>query len=100
MTFITRLLGRPQPQMYPPIALNQYKWVNRTHKHFFIYIYASRPHENFEIDFTPKLSKLSSQHVQYGSNLIICYYGNFFLIWGGGGGGPGEPYVESGGTKV
>ena len=30
----TRLLGRPQPQMYPPVALNQYTWVNRTHKHF------------------------------------------------------------------
>ena len=29
-----RLLGRPQPQMYPPVALNQYTWVNRTHKHF------------------------------------------------------------------
>ena len=29
----TRLLGRPQPQMYPPVALNQYTWVNRTHKH-------------------------------------------------------------------
>ena len=32
--YITRLLGRPQPQMYPPVALNQYTWVNRTHKHF------------------------------------------------------------------
>ena len=30
----TRLLSRPQPQMYPPVALNQYTWVNRTHKHF------------------------------------------------------------------
>ena len=37
-TVLTRLLGRPQPQMYPPVALNQYVWVNRTHKHF-IYIY-------------------------------------------------------------
>ena len=74
------MLGRPQPQMYPPVALNQYKWVNRTHKHFFIY--ASMPHENFEIDFTPKLS--SQQHVKYGSNLIkFCYYRNFFLIFGG-----------------
>ena len=34
----TRLLGRPQPQMYPPVALNQYTLVNRTHKHY-IYIY-------------------------------------------------------------
>ena len=33
----TRLLGRPQPQMYPPVALNQYTLVNRTHKHY-IYI--------------------------------------------------------------
>ena len=31
---ITRLLGRPQPQMYPPVALNQYTLVNRTHKHY------------------------------------------------------------------
>ena len=69
---ITRLLGRPQPQMYPPVALNQYTWVKRTPKHFFIYRYASRPHENFEIAFTPKLS--SQQHVKYGSNLMkICY---------------------------
>ena len=30
----TRLLGRPQPQMYPPVTLNQYTWVNSTHKHF------------------------------------------------------------------
>ena len=30
----TRLLDRPQPQMYPLVALNQYTWVNRTHKHF------------------------------------------------------------------
>ena len=29
---LTRLLGLPQPQMYPPVALNQYTWVNRTHK--------------------------------------------------------------------
>ena len=66
----TRLLGRPQPQMYPPVALNQYTWVNRTPKHFFIY--ALRPHEKLEIDFTPKLS--SQQHVKYGSNLMkICY---------------------------
>ena len=30
----TRLLGRPQPQMYPPVALNQYTLVNITHKHY------------------------------------------------------------------
>ena len=35
---LTRLLCRPQPQTYPPVALNQYAWVNRTPKHF-IYIY-------------------------------------------------------------
>ena len=34
---VTRLLGRPQPQMYPPVALNQHTLVNRTHKHY-IYI--------------------------------------------------------------
>ena len=37
----TRLLGRPQPQMYPPVALNQYTLVNRTHKH---YIYMLHKH--------------------------------------------------------
>ena len=51
--YITRLLGRPQPQMYPPVALNQYTWVNRTHKISYIYFKA---HTNFEIDFTPKLA--------------------------------------------
>ena len=33
--YLTRLLVRPQPQMYLPVALNmlnQYTWVNRTHK--------------------------------------------------------------------
>ena len=30
ITIITKLLGRPQPQMYPPVALHQYTWVNRT----------------------------------------------------------------------
>ena len=33
----TRLLGRPQPQMYPPVTLNQYTWVNITHKHIILY---------------------------------------------------------------
>ena len=36
------LLGRPQPQMYPPLALNQYTLVNRTHKHY-IYICFKAP---------------------------------------------------------
>ena len=61
----TRLLGRPQPQIYPPVALNQYTWVNRTH---------------FNIDFTPKLS--SPQHAKYGSNLMNFFY-NLFSIFGG-----------------
>ena len=47
----TRLLGRPQPQMYPPVTLNQHTWVNRTHKH-----YASRPHKHLKI--TPKLNNM------------------------------------------
>ena len=83
----TRLLGCPQPQMYPPVTLNQHTLVNRTHKHY-IYIYASRPHKHFTIDFTPKLS--SQQHVQYGSNLMNLFY-NIFSFFGG----PGEAYVES-----
>ena len=44
--FITRLLGRPQPQMYPPVALNQNTLVNRTHKHF-INIYMLQGPTNF-----------------------------------------------------
>ena len=51
----TRLLGRPQPQMYPPVALNQHTLVNRTHKHY-IYIYASRPRKHLKI--TPKLNNM------------------------------------------
>ena len=31
---VTRLLGRPQPQMYPPVSLNQYTLVNQDHKYF------------------------------------------------------------------
>ena len=31
---VTRLLGRPQLQMYPPVALNQYTLVNKTPKHY------------------------------------------------------------------
>ena len=62
----TRFLGRPQPQMYHPVALNQHTWVNRTHKHFVYVLQHSRPHENFEIDFTPKLS-------YYYYLMKICY---------------------------
>ena len=40
--YVTRLLGHPQPQMYPPVALNQHTWINRTNKHF-IYIYFKAP---------------------------------------------------------
>ena len=92
---LTRLLSRPQPQMYPPVALNQYTWVNWIHnKHF---RYASRPHKHFWIkSHTPKLS--SQQHVQYGSTsklirifelkskyeillLIIFHFWEVFLTW-------------------
>ena len=55
ISYKTRLLGRPQPQMYPPVALNQYTLVKRTHKHF-IYIYASRPYKHPKS--TPKLNNM------------------------------------------
>ena len=71
----TRLLGRPQPQMYPPVTLNQYILVNRTHKHF---IYMLQGPTN--IDFRPKLS--NQQHVKYGSNLMNIFH-NFVSIFGG-----------------
>ena len=51
--------------MYPPVALNQYTWVNRTHKHFIYMIQGSinRFH-----------SKAILQHVKYGSNRMkICF---------------------------
>ena len=58
----TRLLGRPQLQMYPPVTLNQYTLVNRTHKHYiYIYIYASRPHKHLKI--TPKLNNMQNMEV-------------------------------------
>ena len=64
----TRLLGRPQPQMYPPVALNQYTWVNRTHKHF-IYIYFKAPWTFWNI-FLTQLKAILQQHLKYRSNLI------------------------------
>ena len=76
--------------MYSPVALNQYTWVNRTHKHF---KYASRLHDHFKIHFTPKLSP--QQHVKYG--IWWTFYFHFFSSFLGG---PVEPYVESRGTKV
>ena len=83
----TRLLGRPQTQMYPPVALNQYTLVNRTHNDV-LHATCFKAHKHFKIDFTPKLS--SQQHVKYGSNLNIFH--NFVSIFGA--------YVESRGTKV
>ena len=76
--------------MYPPVALNQYTWVNRTDKQFFIY--ASRPHANFEID------SLESYPPNNMLNMEVIWWKFVinFLIFGG----PGEPYVESRGTKV
>ena len=68
-TYKTRLLGHPQPQMYPPVALNQYTWVNRTHKHF---LYMLQGLMNILNRFHSKA--ILQQHVKYGSNLMkICY---------------------------
>ena len=87
--YLTRLLGRPQTQMYPsgrPKSVHgSTKLVNILYS--CIYIYASRPHKHFKIDFTPKLS--SQQHVEYGSNLMNIF-DNFFSIYGGGGGSWGS----------
>ena len=74
--WITRLLGRPQPQMYPPVALNQYTLVNRTHKH---YIYMLQGPTNI---------------LKSHQSSTICKIFVFIL------GGPGEAYVESRGIKV
>ena len=75
---LTRLLGRPQLQMYPPVALNQYTWVNRTHKHFLYMLQGPCKSWN---RFHSKA--ILQQHVNYGSNLMKFVI-NFFLIGGGG----------------
>ena len=73
MFIITRLLGRPQPQMYPPVALNQYTLVNRTHKH---YIYMLQGPTNI-LNHTK-----AQQYVKYGSNLMNIF-SNFCFHFGG-----------------
>ena len=63
------MLGRPQPQMYPPVALNQYTLVNRTHKHY-IYIYLLiSPHKHLKI--TPKLKNME---VIWWTFLHFCFH--------------------------
>ena len=77
--YITRLLGRPQPQMYPPVALNQYTWVNRTHKHY-IYIYFKAPWTFWNNQTGPSwfTSTLSFIYIYLsnmeGSNLISIFW--------------------------
>ena len=84
----TRLLGRPQPQMYPPVARNQYTLVNRTHKH---YIYMLQGPTNI-------LKSHQSSTICKISDEVI--WRNFFQIFVFILGGPGEAYVESRGIKV
>ena len=88
----TRLLGRPQPQMYPPVALNQYTLVNRTHKHYIYmlhkhlkipvalnqYTLVNRTHNHYIYMPTNILkSHQNSTIAKYGSNLM-----NIFSFWG------------------
>ena len=68
------MLGRPQPQMYPPVALNQYTLVNRTHKHF-IYICFKAPQ-------TSKNHTKAQQYAKYGSILMNIFL-NFCFHFGG-----------------
>ena len=67
----TRLLGRPQPQMYPPVALNQYTLVNRTHKH--------RPHHSGDI-CTTRGNNLKTIFSFMGQNVKKMYILGVF--WG------------------
>ena len=60
--------------MYPPVALNQYTLVNRTHKHY-IYIYASRPHKHLKI--TPKLNNMQNMEV-----IWWIFFQIFVSFWG------------------
>ena len=65
---LTRLLGRPQPQMYPPVALNQY--MGQQNSNIF-YICFKAPCK-FWNRFHSKA--ILEQHVKYSSNLMkICY---------------------------
>ena len=85
MVNLTRLLGRSQPQMYPPVTLNQHTLVNRTHKH---YIYMLQGPTNIL-----KSHQSSTIYKKYVSNLMKIFV-KFFLkhLWlnggpvGGGGG--------------
>ena len=70
----TRLLGRPQPQMYPPVALNQYTLVNRTHKHY-IYICFKAPQTSLN-------HTKAQQYVKYGSNLMNIFSKSCFHFGG------------------
>ena len=83
----TRLLGRPQPQMYPPVALNQYTLVNRTHKH---YIYMLQGPTNI---------LKSHQSSTICKNIEVIWW-TFFQIFVFILGGPGEAYIDSRGIKV
>ena len=78
--------------MYPPVGLNQYTLVNKTHI-IYIRICLSRPRKHLKIDFTSKLS--SQRDVKYGSNLMSIFFIIFSIF-----GGPEEAYVETRGTKV
>ena len=71
-----RAAGDPTGQL---VYLNMPSIPRRTTYHGTIV--CSRSHQSYP----------SSQHVKYGSNLM-----NLFLFLGG----PGEPYVESRGTKL
>ena len=72
---LTRLLGRPQPQMYPPVALNQYTLVNRTHKHY-IYICFKAPTNILKSHQSSTICKI------WKLNLMNIF---FFIL-----GGPGK----------
>ena len=75
-SFITRLLGRPQPQMYPPVALNQYTLVNRTHKYF---IYSVTPlifasHYFREFRECAKFAKLNVREYVFKKKVFVFLF--------------------------
>ena len=80
----TRLLGRPQPQMYPPVSLNQYTFVNKT----FFYICLKAPQTIYKRFHTKAILSTLKTYVQLGKTIdnkfFICENINILAIWGQG----------------
>ena len=87
----TRLLGRPQPQMYPPVALNQHTLVNRTPKH---YIYMLQGPTN--ILKSHQSSTICKKYVSNLMNIFVKFCFKHVWLNGGPVGGGGASIIRLG----